>query len=92
MEKLKEASGRWGPAVGVLLQLLVILIAVPVVQDVRSHAARLATIEERLAAEPKIHDLITEQTKGWTREQLGLALAEIHKELKEIRKEMMRIP
>lgn len=92
MDKIKDATGKWGPLAAVLLNLLVLLVIIPVVSDTRTHTQELATIKETLKNEPKVHELLSEQTKGWTREQLGAILAEIQRELKEIRKEIRMLP
>lgn len=88
MDKVKSESWKW-VATGV--NILIAIFIIPFFNDVRSYASRIATIEERLSAEPKVHDLVSESLKGWTREQVGMALAEVQRELRELRREMKEV-
>ena len=92
MENLKTEGPKWiTPIVGIIVAVVNIAIAiiiVPLINDVKAHSSKLATMEERLRIEPEIHELISERQRSWTREQIGIALTAIQTDLREIRKEI----
>lgn len=85
MDKVRNESWKW---VATAVNVLIAIFIIPFFNDVRSYGLRLATIEEKQASEPKVHELVAESLKGWTREQVAAALSDVQREIRDLRREL----